>query len=109
MTNEEFCDQICDAIKDALGDENSTGSVADAIRYCMRSTNDDELSLTDAVEHLSDSQSKIALAITAGCSEGTDATGGKVLSLTEAVMGVTAGLCKIADAIGDLAEAMRKN
>lgn len=30
---------------------------------------------------------------------GNDATGGYVTSLTEAMMGVTAGLCKIADAI----------
>lgn len=39
---------------------------------------------------------------------GTDATGGTVGSLTEAVMGVTAGLVQIADAISDLAEAVRE-
>lgn len=39
---------------------------------------------------------------------GRDATGGTVLSLTEAVMGVTAGLVRIADAIGDLADAVRE-
>lgn len=39
---------------------------------------------------------------------GTDAAGGRVASLTEAIMGVTAGLVKIAEAIGDLAEAVRE-
>ncbi len=108
MTNEEFCNQICDVIKDAFGNgDYGPGSIAEVINDAFKSNN--ELSLTDAVEELANSQSKIALAITAGCSEGTDATGGKVLSLTEAVMGVTSGLCKIADAISDLAEAIRKN
>ena len=35
---------------------------------------------------------------------GNDATGGYVTSLTEAVMGVTAGLCKIAEAIHGLGQ-----
>jgi hypothetical protein len=35
---------------------------------------------------------------------GHDATGGYVTSLTEAVMGVTAGLCKIAEAINGLGQ-----
>lgn len=39
---------------------------------------------------------------------GRDATGGHVECLTEAVMGVTAGLVKIAEAISDLAEAVRQ-
>ena len=39
---------------------------------------------------------------------GKDAAGGAVLSLTEAVMGVTAGLCRIADAVNNLAEAVRE-
>ena len=41
-------------------------------------------------------------------SPGHDENGGRVGCLTEAVMGVTAGLCRIADAIGDLAEAVRE-
>jgi hypothetical protein len=36
-----------------------------------------------------------------------DASGGYVASLTEAVMGVTAGLCRIADAIDGLSSAVR--
>lgn len=38
---------------------------------------------------------------------GQDATGGSVASLTEAVMGITAGLVQIADAINNLADATR--
>lgn len=37
---------------------------------------------------------------------GHDEPGGTVESLTEAVMGVTAGLCRIAAALHDLAEAI---
>lgn len=40
---------------------------------------------------------------------GHDAAGGLVISLTEAVMGVTAGLMKIAAAISDLADAVREH
>ena len=39
---------------------------------------------------------------------GKDSTGGYVSSLTEAVMGMTAGLTEIANAIADLAEAVRE-
>jgi hypothetical protein len=38
-----------------------------------------------------------------------DDSGGLVGSLTEAVMGVTGGLVKIADAINNLAEAVREH
>ncbi|TXH51882.1 MAG: hypothetical protein E6Q97_17540 [Desulfurellales bacterium] len=48
--------------------------------------------------------SRIAQAISADAAPGTDETGGHVNSLTEAVMGVTAGLCKIAEAIEYLAD-----
>lgn len=43
-----------------------------------------------------------------GISAGKDATGGTVHSLTEAVMGITAGLCRIADAIDRLADEIAK-
>ncbi|MBK8106844.1 MAG: hypothetical protein IPK42_15180 [Betaproteobacteria bacterium] len=38
---------------------------------------------------------------------GEDAAGGRVSSLTEAVMGITAGLVRIAEAIDDHADAVR--
>lgn len=47
-------------------------------------------------------------AITPTAVGGKDATGGHVESLTEAVMGITAGLCRVADAINNLADAVRE-
>lgn len=44
-----------------------------------------------------------------GTAPGTDACGGSVDSLTEAVMGQTAGLVSIANAISELAEAVRES
>lgn len=39
---------------------------------------------------------------------GKDAAGGTVSSLTEAVMGITAGLVRVADALLDIANAIRE-
>lgn len=50
---------------------------------------------------------KIGEAITPGSAmAGYDEAGGTVTSLTEAAMGITAGLCKIAEAIDRLASAV---
>ena len=69
---------------------------------------------------MNDSHDELAHAVAAGLGKlanaitpisamaGNDAAGGRVESLTEAVMGVTAGLTRIAEAISDLAEAMRE-
>jgi hypothetical protein len=50
----------------------------------------------------------IANAISADAAPGHDATGGTVNSLTEAMMGVTAGLVRIAEALSEVAEAIRE-
>lgn len=62
-------------------------------------------------EHLSDAihegMRKIANSITPlGVGGGRDAAGGNVESLTEACMGITSGLCRIAEAINNLADAV---
>ena len=62
----------------------------------------------DAADVLDSMSKRIARAITADAASGTDATGGSISSLTEAVMGTTAGLVQIADAINNLAEAIRE-
>jgi hypothetical protein len=60
--------------------------------------------LSDAIH---EGMRKIANSITPlGVCKGTDAAGGNVESLTEACMGITAGLCRIADAINNLADAV---
>jgi len=60
-----------------------------------------------SLEQLVQQVRNLATAVTDG-GQGKDATGGHVECLTEAVMGVTAGLCRIADAISDLASAVRE-
>ena len=62
----------------------------------------------DQYQKTSDAIQALANAITPlGVMAGQDATGGSVASLTEAVMGITAGLVQIADAINNLADATR--
>lgn len=57
---------------------------------------------------LEQSVERLANAITPfGAMRGTDAAGGSVGSLTEAVIGITAGLFRIAEAIDGLADAVR--
>ena len=63
----------------------------------------------DVGNALADGFVKLARAITPlSALAGTDAAGGRVESLTEAVMGVTAGLVQIAEAISDLAASVRE-
>ena len=52
---------------------------------------------------------KIAEAITPPAMPAPDAAGGLVTSLTEAVMGITAGLMEVAAAVDRLAEAAKHN
>ena len=51
----------------------------------------------------------IAVAVTADAAPSHDETGGTVASLTEAVMGVTAGLVRIAIALEEVALAIREH
>lgn len=55
----------------------------------------DEEQVADALRH-------VARSITAEGAPGHDACGGTVGSLTEAIMGMTAALCRIAEAIEGL-------
>lgn len=89
-------------------------TVPEAIRAALISPNvpDDNLepaNIVDVVNRLSRMTLHVADAITArAAANGSDAMGGTVGSLTEAVMGITAGLAKVAEAIHDLAEAVRE-
>ena len=59
------------------------------------------------MQNIADNIHKLAHAITTqNTLPGTDAAGGSVDSLTEAVMGVTAGLLAIATAIDGVSEAL---
>jgi hypothetical protein len=63
--------------------------------------------IEEALCGLANAASRIATTVTPPAADGHDATGGTVASLTEAVMGITAGLVGIAHAIDGLAQAIR--
>lgn len=89
-------------IADAI--DELKGFVAD-ISHSLES---DDGKIVDVVGKLAYATKRVADSITPIAFPGTDETGGRVESLTEAVMGVTAGLCQIASAIESLAEAIRE-
>ncbi|HTU22499.1 MAG TPA: hypothetical protein VMG10_30960 [Gemmataceae bacterium] len=64
--------------------------------------------VTEALNTLSAKVNCISNAITSDAIPGRDETGGVVASLTEAVMGMTAGLVRIAESIDGLADAVRE-
>ena len=70
--------------------------------------NGESANVVDAISSLSFSARAVARAITPGSSlSSEDAAGVHVSSLTEATMGITAALCRIAASISELAEAVR--
>lgn len=85
---------------DVIGD-----SIRDAMSQAFRENDDDGAdNMFDAIANLASAAKSIANAMTPlGLAPGDDASGGAVGSLTEAVMGVTAGLVRIADSIEMLA------
>lgn len=66
----------------------------------------DDRSIEAQISDLASEVGRVAKAITADVGGNHDETGGYVTSMTEAIMGVTAGLCKIAAAIERLASAV---
>jgi hypothetical protein len=62
--------------------------------------------LTEAMDRIGN---RVGRAIAADAAPGTDACGGRVDSLTEAAMGITAGLVKVSMAIESLADAVREH
>lgn len=86
--------------------------IADALRACLISqnvsdSNYEPANIVDTSDRLARAAKQIANAITPiGSVAGTDASGGRIASLTEAVVGITAGLFRIADAIEGLADAV---
>lgn len=87
--------------------------VADAILATMQSpnvadSNGEQANVVDVINGVAQGLFSLRRSITAQASPGTDETGGHVECLTEAVMGITSGLFKIADAIRELADAVRE-
>jgi len=66
--------------------------------------------VVDVVNYLALATGRVANAITPrNAAPGHDATGGTVTSLTEAVMGLSDGAVQIANAINNVAEAIRES
>ena len=90
----------------------TTSDIADALQASLQSESPQSphegTNIVDAIDSLAQATAYISGAITADASPGHDETGGSVTSLTEAVMGITAGLCRVAESISSLAEAVRE-
>ena len=84
-----------------LGDCFSSPNVLDS--------NLEPANVVDVIDNLAKAVGKVSTAIMPNCVGNEDAAGGRVESLTEAVMGITSGLTNIAHAITDLAEAVRES
>ena len=99
----EESEVIADAIREAFVSEY--GTLTDAIvDSFQRGGPNVDVGLVDTFIDLAYRTKQIASAITTvGVAGSMDATGGHVTSLTEAVMGATAGLVQIANAIQSLA------
>ena len=99
--NEYDLEAITDAIAEAMTDAIKEG-------FCFGGPNCD-MSITDAAAELAYRTKQVANAITpiVACGN-TDAAGGHVTSLTEAVVGTTSALVQIAEAIQSLADAVRE-
>jgi hypothetical protein len=90
---------------------NGDTELADTLRDVLVSRPpgcDRPITLVETTDDIANMLNKLAKAVMADASPGRDATDGTVGCLTEAVMGVTAGLVEIAGAINNLAEAVRE-
>jgi hypothetical protein len=101
-------EEVADAINSAFNTEY--GTLIDAIvDSFQRGGEYGDKNWIQVFESLEYRAKQIAAAITPlDAVAGEDATGGRVSSLTEAVMGVSGGLVQIADAIQSLAEAVNE-
>jgi hypothetical protein len=86
-------------------------TTADALLQTLTSENfsGNMFNTADAVMELANVVRALKRAVAADASPGTDHYGGRVSSLTEAVMGMTYGLSDIASSIRELAEAVRES
>lgn len=88
---------------------NTAEAIARAFESEAVAGNDlNSANVVDVLAHLAQATACVARSITPPDAIGNeDACGGHVESLTEAVMGMTGGLARIADSISELADAVR--
>ena len=97
-----------DGLREARGGVVSE-KISEAINESFIGYHDNDLvNVPDSIIALTNQARAIAKSIAIG-GTGKDSAGGTVECLTEAVMGVTAGLVEIADAIRSLADAVRES
>ncbi len=89
-------------------------NTADAITRTLESpnvsdSNFEPANVVDVINHLANATHRVSTAITPQDSAGYDDNGGRVTSLTEAVMGITNGLRCVSVAIDALALAVAKH
>lgn len=89
-------------------------AVGDAIRETLISpnvvdSNGEAANVVDVLQRIANGTGKIASAITPVAAPGSDNHGGSIESLTEAVMSAGRSLDGIAEAIRDLASAIRES
>ena len=110
--NDDLSDAITaldEGVSSALCD--SANTIAESIRNAFDHGGGvhHDVNVVSAISDLARNAKRIADAITdGGVSPGPDGLGGHVGCLTESVMSVATGLSKIADAINDLADAVRE-
>lgn len=94
MTTEDF-EELSMAIRESFSSPN------------VKDSNLEDANIVDVLYLLSERTRQASEAITPNAGGSQDATGGYVSSLTEATMGVTAALVRIAESISELASAVR--
>jgi hypothetical protein len=97
MTKDQ-CERLCDTLRYVFVSPNVCDS------------NFEAANLVDATANLANGAFAVARAITPKASPGVGADGtGHIESLTEAVMDMSCSLLRIAEAIGDVASALRES
>jgi len=91
-------------------DMNDLQCAIESIAHSISDSDEGDETIAAALAGIASGIGRLSHAVTpSNAMPGHDETGGTVASLTEAVMGATAGLCRIATAIESLAEAVRDN
>jgi len=95
-------------VRRAMDEDTAAAIERSFISPNVADSNLEPANIVDVLDSLARQVGGVRKAITPNdCTAGTDATGGHVSSLTEAVMGLTAGMVQIAHAIDGLADAVR--
>ena len=90
------------------------GNVRKLVKEVLTTSDSDlngksSVNVADGLVHIGNAIFRLADAVTTNVGAGKDATGGLVGCVTESIMGVTGGLVQVAEAVRDLASAVREH